>query len=51
MIVIRDDGSQVISKTRSIAWTLGHGEAVVMKDNQEAMRYHGLSRWQRNKGW
>lgn len=29
VVVIQDDGSQVISKTRSIAWALGHGEAVV----------------------
>lgn len=29
VIVIQDDGSQVTSKTRSVAWTLGHGEAVV----------------------
>ncbi len=29
VIVIQDDGSQVTTKTRSIAWTLPHGEAVV----------------------
>lgn len=29
VIVIQDDGSRVKSKTRSAAWTLGHGEAVV----------------------
>lgn len=29
VILIQDDGGQVISKTRSIAWILGHGEAVV----------------------
>ena len=29
VIVIQDDGSRVDSKTRSIAWVLGHGEAVV----------------------
>ena len=34
VIVIQDDGSQVISKTRSIAWMLGHGEAVVSYEGQ-----------------
>ncbi len=29
VIIIQDDGSHVTSKTRSAAWTLGHGEAVV----------------------
>jgi len=29
VIVIQDDGSQVVSRTSSIAWLLGHGEAVV----------------------
>jgi hypothetical protein len=29
-----DDGSKVITKTRSVAWNLGHGQAVVLVDGR-----------------